>query len=151
MPIEFRCPQCEKLLRVPDESAGAKAKCPQCGAIADVPQSEATNSGDQASPFSEGTQSLEPTARPTADEAGNPYRSPSSGFAPAAAKPSISGEIVPTRAEVGDVISYAWEVWKSNLGILLGITVMSTSMRVRKVIKWKGTIRVRADLSASLR
>lgn len=37
MPIEFRCPACNKLLRTPDQSAGKKAKCPQCGAITDVP------------------------------------------------------------------------------------------------------------------
>lgn len=37
MPIEFRCQQCNKLLRTPDESAGKKGKCPHCGALMDVP------------------------------------------------------------------------------------------------------------------
>ena len=31
MPIEFRCTQCNKLLRTADASAGKKAKCPDCG------------------------------------------------------------------------------------------------------------------------
>jgi phage FluMu protein Com len=37
MPIEFRCAQCQKLLRTPDDTAGKQAKCPDCGAIVQVP------------------------------------------------------------------------------------------------------------------
>jgi len=39
MPIEFSCSQCDKPLRVPDSSAGKKAKCPACGALMPVPLS----------------------------------------------------------------------------------------------------------------
>ncbi len=125
MPIEFRCPQCEKLLRVPDESAGAKAKCPQCGAIADVPPSDAAaQDSEPSSPFSGPAQPFQPTARPTSGEPVNPYSSPASGFEPSPAKPHLSGEVVPTAVDAGSVISYAWEVWKSNLGLLVGITVI---------------------------
>ena len=35
MPIEFRCSQCEQLLRVPDDSAGKNARCPKCQALND--------------------------------------------------------------------------------------------------------------------
>ncbi|MCS7305211.1 MAG: zinc-ribbon domain-containing protein [Thermoguttaceae bacterium] len=33
MPIDFRCPICTKLLRVPDGAAGRQAKCPACGNV----------------------------------------------------------------------------------------------------------------------
>jgi len=36
MTIEFRC-ACGKMLSVPDDAAGRKAKCPNCGALRDVP------------------------------------------------------------------------------------------------------------------
>jgi len=37
MPIEFRCTQCQTLLRTPDETAGQRAVCPKCGWQMDVP------------------------------------------------------------------------------------------------------------------
>ena len=39
MPIAFNC-TCGKTLRVPDTSAGKRAKCPACGAIGLVPEPE---------------------------------------------------------------------------------------------------------------
>lgn len=55
MPIDFRCPQCNKLLRTPDGSAGKHAKCPQCGLEVVIPA---------------------PVAAVPAGRAGNPLRSP---------------------------------------------------------------------------
>lgn len=43
MPIEFRCPSCRALLRVPDETAGQQAQCPECGHVSMV-------AGDDAGP-----------------------------------------------------------------------------------------------------
>ena len=40
MPIEFRCTQCNKLLRTADDSAGKKAKCPECGQVLRGPAPE---------------------------------------------------------------------------------------------------------------
>jgi hypothetical protein len=37
MTIEFRCSQCNQLLRVPDTSAGKNARCPKCAALMQVP------------------------------------------------------------------------------------------------------------------
>jgi len=37
MPIETKCPGCERLLRVPDEHAGKQARCPACNTIYVVP------------------------------------------------------------------------------------------------------------------
>ena len=39
MPITFNC-ACGKTLRVPDASAGRRAKCPSCGAVVSVPHPE---------------------------------------------------------------------------------------------------------------
>lgn len=38
MPIEAKCPGCDRLLRVSDEFAGKQARCPVCNAIYSVPQ-----------------------------------------------------------------------------------------------------------------
>ncbi len=35
--IEFRCPQCDKLLRVGAAYAGKEARCPQCGTVSTIP------------------------------------------------------------------------------------------------------------------
>ncbi len=37
MSIELRCPACEKLLRVPTDAAGKRAKCPACQATVQIP------------------------------------------------------------------------------------------------------------------
>ncbi|HUG69210.1 MAG TPA: hypothetical protein VMM76_15775 [Pirellulaceae bacterium] len=135
MPIEFRCPQCQKLLRVPDESAGAKARCPQCSAIVDVPAQRFASSGSQetpgdlppaqvANPFAQDTSPLQPTAKPASSDPVNPYSSPAASYESTRAKPFLSSDLEPTSVDAGSVISYAWEVWKSNLGILVGITVV---------------------------
>ena len=38
MPIEFRCTQCQKLLRTQDDTAGKQAKCPICGTLVQIPE-----------------------------------------------------------------------------------------------------------------
>ena len=68
MPIEFRCPSCGGLLRVPDETAGRQAQCPQCGSQSTVPA--ATGS----TPFPPGGLTPAPSA---GAEAVNPFQSPS--------------------------------------------------------------------------
>src|SRR5262245_22724040 len=37
MPIEFRCQNCNKLLRTPNETAGKKGKCPYCKGVMEIP------------------------------------------------------------------------------------------------------------------
>lgn len=97
MPIELRCHNCEKLLRVGDEAAGKKARCPNCGTISRVPDADelphalppanptpptATSANAQGSPpLQSPTTSVsgwgEPGDNPFADKAeSNPYASP---------------------------------------------------------------------------
>jgi hypothetical protein len=54
----------------------------------------------------------------------NPYAAPSNpgGFGPTG--PQGSGGIYPTVVEVGNVLNYAWLVFKANLGLLVGISVV---------------------------
>jgi len=40
MAIEFKCPGCQKSLRVADAAAGKQARCPGCGSIMMVPQGD---------------------------------------------------------------------------------------------------------------
>lgn len=52
----------------------------------------------------------------------NPYAAPqSSNFSPS---PPLTGNIVPTVVDAGSIISYAMEVWKANLMLLVGVTVV---------------------------
>jgi hypothetical protein len=75
MAIEFRCSQCNNLLRTEEGTAGKPAQCPQCGAITTVPATAAGAGspppippGD--SPFGTAEQ------QPVSADAVNPYQSP---------------------------------------------------------------------------
>ncbi|MEE8450558.1 MAG: CD225/dispanin family protein [Thermoguttaceae bacterium] len=88
MPIEFRCTQCDKLLRTGDETAGKQAKCPECGAFMAVPGGEAA-----------WAESAEPSATPPPPSSGsdspfasgggeNPYQSPGQANSPHGTTPA---------------------------------------------------------------
>jgi phage FluMu protein Com len=107
MSIEFGCCECGKLLRVPESSAGKKARCPACGAIQDVasppetpisqpivtpvihpdPRPISTTAPPPDSPFADTASSRNPFAdraatesnNPFASSATNPYAAPTSG------------------------------------------------------------------------
>jgi phage FluMu protein Com len=101
MPIEFQCAQCSKVLRVPDGSAGKKAKCPSCAAIVEVPAATAQPTDDEykVAPLGQPS-SPAPDPNPFADAKGsspfaeksfdpkNPYASPSYS---SVTKPGLSG------------------------------------------------------------
>ena len=69
MAIEFRCQQCDQLLRVGDASAGTHARCPNCGQVQSVPS--------QPTPpaFGTGASGL-PSSGPHAPTPINPYDAP---------------------------------------------------------------------------
>lgn len=85
MAIEFRCSQCNKLLRTGEATAGKQARCPECGAISQVPAAGAAPPGEAAPSFpppepppSEGPGSpFAPGGRPAGGaDAGGPYQPP---------------------------------------------------------------------------
>ncbi|MBP88753.1 MAG: hypothetical protein CMJ64_18915 [Planctomycetaceae bacterium] len=79
MPIEFRCDECDHLLRTPDEAAGKKARCPSCKNIQDVPSSQAPLAATPAiKPF-------EPVVTPSQPQpTDSPISAPANPFAAAA-------------------------------------------------------------------
>jgi phage FluMu protein Com len=50
MTIEFRCGQCNQLLRVPDNSSGKNARCPKCKALMQIPAASAAPSAAVSAP-----------------------------------------------------------------------------------------------------
>ena len=106
---EFRCTNCSKLLRTPDESAGKKAKCPQCGTIVglptaadqplqqDLPPGEASSDEVSQNPFAQPPNSTEENRH----ESINPYA------APTVSRPLASTP--PKPADDGVRIGLPWE------------------------------------------
>jgi len=135
MPIEFRCTQCNRLLRTQDDTAGKQAKCPECGAILTIPGPATPPgpttppSGGPESPFgpavAPGAGAGSPFVSGGAAEAENPYASPADyTVAAPPAHTLVPGPIVPTRIEVGDVFGRAWEIFKDNMGLCIGAVVI---------------------------
>ena len=153
MPIEFRCTQCDRLLRTQDETAGKKAKCPECGAILTIPipgtppepgappagppQSPAmppspeTGPPPGASPESPFGPTEPPPGGPESPfgpgaqpDAENPYASPADYTLSAPAQPAPPGAIVPTRIDAGDVLARAWTIYKQQWLICIGAVLV---------------------------
>lgn len=138
MPIEFRCTQCNKLLRTGDDTAGKQAKCPECGAVmtvplpdqAAVPPSQPAGGFEAASPFAS-------PSSPVAPDSMNPYQSPA-GLGPEPHSFAPPGEIRPTRIEFGETFSRTWSVfsdrWLEGVGAafiyFLILFAMSIAMQV---------------------
>ena len=93
MPIEFRCNECDHLLRTPDEAAGKKARCPSCQNIQDVPGGQTPLAETPAS------NPLPPVAAPTQPPVANPVSTQSNPFAGAPSNPyaTPTGENAPAR------------------------------------------------------
>jgi len=75
MAIEFRCSQCNQLLRVSDASAGKNARCPKCQTLMTVPAAGGTASGDPFSPLSTASASADAPSsfQPAAAQSQDPF------------------------------------------------------------------------------
>lgn len=143
MAIEFNCSNCGKLLRTGDDKAGARAKCPECGAPIEVPDAD----GDVDSrrfdrdeieeeyedePYEEfAGAAASPETRPRGTQPcpmcgeqvpADATRCPYCGeeLRPGAA-PTVG---VPQRLDAGDVISASWDIYKREMGLCIGGTVV---------------------------
>ncbi|MDX1946528.1 MAG: YIP1 family protein [Pirellulaceae bacterium] len=90
MPIEFRCQQCDQMLRVPDDSAGKNARCPKCQSLMTVP-SPASSGSPPATPAAPGapeTGGSQPAGHPVVSPPGPAADSPAFVPAPFAPKPA---------------------------------------------------------------
>jgi len=151
--IEFSCSHCNKVLKTSDDKAGRRAKCPQCGEPIDVPFPEvATDDGfdefDAETPVSEEQSFLADS--PVGSPVDSPVREQDSFLAEgnidcpmcgssiqaSATKCQFCGETLkstgrnarqgePRIIKVGDVISRAWELFKSNLGMCLAAPLLA--------------------------
>ena len=121
MPIEFNCGQCGQRLRVPDTSAGKKAKCPKCEQVLNVPDAAAAAPNLSADA---GTESANPFGAPPASAPGsvNPFGSPTSPYQEIAGGPQ--GEITTGTLDAGFALSTAWEMFKPNLALLTGAALV---------------------------
>jgi DNA-directed RNA polymerase subunit RPC12/RpoP len=92
MPIEFRCSECQQLLRVPDDSAGKSARCPKCQALMVVPAPapRADQPAADLSPFA-----ALPASPPAKPPPGNPFGEVG-GFAPPPGSPFASAPTAPS-------------------------------------------------------
>lgn len=137
MTIEFSCPECGKPLSTTDDKAGRSAKCPGCGERLTVPgrsppatESDLENTlpsaGGSAGSFSE--------EQPQSDSVRKPCpvcgelilaqarvcRFCGEQFA-GVAKEDPEG----LRADLGVIWEQAWEVYKNNLGLSVGLYVLT--------------------------
>ncbi len=97
MAIDFACPNCQRMLRVPDEAAGKQAQCPQCNTVVDVP---AAAVGAAQQPPSDASAKQPLTEFPFSNQ---PYQPPSQAFQPQPFSaplppPAVAGESNPFAA-----------------------------------------------------
>ena len=132
MAIEFRCTQCNKLLRTGDDTAGKQAKCPECGAVVDIPARGGAGSsaggpppsslppagpppsspfGPSGSPFAPGRPLPEGGTDPQ-----NPYRSPGAYGGPLPGYGQPEGVFAPTKIEMEDIFNRTWIIFKQQWG-----------------------------------
>ena len=124
MPIDLKCPSCDRQLRVPDAAAGKKARCPSCQTVVTIPSASAPAPPDAGAP------PPPPPQQPVspgeaAPPSGSPFAGPQAagpqpGAAPfgagvdARATPGVIGHRV---VDSGSIINYAWQIWQENLGL----------------------------------
>ncbi len=148
MPIELRCPGCDRLLRVPDDSAGKSARCPMCSTMMPVPTAPAPASStpqqppSPQTPFSPALPShssassysteafkdqAAPEKAPRPTESFNPYATP----AMPESEYNTGGQFAPkvemrhTIISFDDLFSTTWSVFSTQMGpmALLGLVL----------------------------
>ncbi len=113
MTVEFRCTQCDKLLRTPDGTEGKKAKCPECGTVLTIPVPVT-----EAEPVALVPEQAPP---PPHQPSANPYQSPAAGEMRAAVPPDeVRRGFQPTRIDLGEVMGRAWQIYKGRFWPCVG-------------------------------
>lgn len=123
MPIEFRCTQCNKLLRTADGTAGKQAKCPECGAVVSVPPPQAERPSPPPPPAGSPFGSAGPQPAPGFDPE-NPYQAPTATITPSAQVPPQLGAFAPTVIDFNDVFSRTWAIFKISWGMCLVVLIV---------------------------
>lgn len=124
MPIEFRCTQCNKLLRTGDDTAGKQAKCPECGAVMTIPMPD-LGAAAPSQPMGSFEAAQSPFAAPSSpmpQDSENPYQSPMGAGLEQQFVPS--GQIRPTRVDFFEVFNRTWTVFVDRWLWVLGAALI---------------------------
>ena len=78
MPIEFRCHNCQSLLRIPDDATGRWISCPNCGSTNSHPTSKSPSKPDFSAPSVDQYQPA---------PSSNPYGAPTPNYGPSGYPP----------------------------------------------------------------
>jgi MoxR-like ATPase len=131
--IEFRCPQCQRLLRITAAAAGKQAQCPECRASVIVPAPAApTNAAPQVASSESAPMSSSPPplqsfgATPIAATA--PVFAPSAPPKPAAPLPSLpptasSGQMTATKALFDRITAEIRKIYIGQDELVIGTLV----------------------------
>jgi len=148
--IEFSCSHCNKVLKTSDDKAGRRAKCPQCGEPIDVPLPGGVASDDGFDGFDEPA-SETPVSEEQSFLGESSVREEDSFLAQGDTNCPMCGASVPAGAtkcqacgetlkasrgsgkgqweprvfSIGEAFSRAWEVYKANLGIAIGVPLLA--------------------------
>ena len=115
MPLRVPCPSCQQLLEVPDATLGCEAVCPQCERVFTV-----TNPVEPALDVGRSP----PAGTVEHPDAANPFAAPMTADPTNRWSVGGTGEIGNVAVDTRSILSYALEVWKKNLGIMAGMTLV---------------------------
>jgi hypothetical protein len=137
MPVEFRCPQCGKLLRTGDDSVGRQARCPECGTVSVVPAQTVGGETPPQTPVAEGGNPFGPPPVSDTEGSGNPYLSPQSPLQAAAPPPSNGKAIAALVLSLVGMIAWCCPLVGfpiTILGLIFGILALREQRSTMAII-----------------
>ncbi len=119
--IDFRCPQCQKLLRISAAAAGKQAQCPECRASMIVPAP--ANAGEPAP--TDGSVGIPPLGGAPPPEGGTPTEEPIRDTLPLGKLPHVSTSeaMTPTKALFDRITAEVRKVYIGQDELVLGTLV----------------------------
>jgi len=155
MPIEFTCPNCQKLLTTSDDKAGRTAKCPGCGHKVTVPAPDQQDweVSDETPPVSRAAARRETSRRESelgrpasGDRERHPCPMCGESILVDAVKCRYCGELLSDSdgedfsSDTGttgmrevaatEVFEKAWRIFQNNAGLLIGSWLLSTFIQM---------------------